>query len=118
MRVLSPDTLKFLSDISGDLQAWHAAETCERLLAPRQIVRVNPELPRRIKLDDARAAIAVLPGLADSTFESYRANITEWMRASTTPALVTEETLRGYVSSAGPLPADVEGQEVAFDGAS
>jgi hypothetical protein len=78
MRVLSPDTLKFVMDISADLQAWHSERACAQLLGEQRVLRVNPELPSWIKLDDAKTSLDVLPGLASSTFDDTRADVRTW----------------------------------------
>jgi predicted acylesterase/phospholipase RssA len=84
-RVASLDTLRFVLDISADLQSWHSANCCEQILGREHIIRINPELPQWIKLDDAKMATNLLPGLADTTYDQRRDAINTWFALALSP---------------------------------
>lgn len=82
-RTYSVATLRYLTELVGAVQAWHAQQLGDQLLSPNQIERVNPVLPEWIALDDVRRSLDKLPGISDREFERMGAALVEWIGQAT-----------------------------------
>lgn len=69
-RTLSRRTVPFIYDFISSLQAWQAQLLCARYVERNHMLRINPHLPAWIPLDDADRALASMPGIAESEYDS------------------------------------------------
>lgn len=71
LRPLSPATIRFIFELIGTLQVWHAQQLVRAFLDDDRVIEVNPSLPRWIALDAGREAVLRLPAIADSQADHY-----------------------------------------------
>jgi len=69
MPTLSIQTVRNIWEMTTSLQASASDMLAGLRLPEGAVVRINPELPQWVPLDDAYAALRILPGIADQTYE-------------------------------------------------
>lgn len=68
LKTLSVETPRLLLDSVSGLQEWFVHHNLKQIIAPAQVVEINPVLRSWIALDDWKEALGVLPALADSEY--------------------------------------------------
>jgi Patatin-like phospholipase len=107
LRPFFPGTIRFIFELIGSLQVWHAQQLVRSFLDDDRVVEVNPSLGHWIGLDEGTEAVRRLPAIADSQADHYCEAIKRLLEAPVAPAADALAPMANPVAVQGIAAANV-----------